>query len=380
MVWIKKNVHLIDKLSILSNDSQYDLACACGQSQVDRRHRSVDNKWIYPVAISHMRERTYLFKTLLSNKCENDCKYCPLRSKQNIKRCSMSPEEIVNIFLSYYRAKRVMGLFLSSGVISSPDTTMALINKTAAILRQKGFKGYVHLKIIPGASNAAIEESLSLASAVSLNVETVGEKRFRKICSSKNYETDIVRPIKFIGEKTARGTSFSNVKKTTQFIIGASDETDREIIKCMWGLYKRVGLNRVYFSAYQRGLGEPDLPGEIASYSNDALLTREHRLYQVDWLIRQYHFQIDEIPFEADGNISLTMDPKEAWAIKHPEFFPINVNKADKEALLRVPGIGTVTVNKIMSYRKNNTSLKSVGDLLSPGKQMEKVSQYIIFS
>lgn len=284
------------------------------------------------------------------------------------------------MFLSYYQAKRVMGLFLSSGVIGNPETTMALINKTAAILRKQNYKGYIHLKIIPGASNAAIEESLSLASTVSLNVETVGEKRFNKICNSKSYESDIVRPIKFIGENTARGSRYSRVTQTTQFIVGASDETDREIIRCTWGLYKRVGLNRVYFSAYQRGLGEPDLPGESSSYSNSALLTREHRLYQVDWLIRQYHFQIDEIPFEADGNISLVMDPKEAWALRHPEFFPVNVNTADKEVLLRVPGLGEVTVNKILNYRKNHCRLRSISDFLVPGKQMEKVKSYIIFS
>ena len=281
--------------------------------------------------------------------------------------------------MSYYRKKRVMGLFLSSGVIGDPDNTMALINKTADILRKQSYKGYIHLKIIPGASNAAIEESLSLANAVSLNVETVGEKRFNKICNSKSYENDIVRPIKFIGENTRRGTKYGRVKHTTQFIVGASDETDSEIIRCVWGLYKRVGLYRVYFSAYQRGLGEPDLPGENISSSNGELLTREHRLYQADWLIRQYNFQIDEIPFEADGNISLKMDPKEAWALKHPEFFPVNVNKADKEALLRVPGMGSVTVNKIVNQRKKNGHLKSLEDFLNPGRQMEKVRPYIIF-
>jgi predicted DNA-binding helix-hairpin-helix protein len=207
MPWIQKRLDTTEKLSILSQDSQYDLACACGgKTDEDHRHRSKDDKWIYPVALPNRKTKTFLFKTLLSNVCVNDCKYCPLRAKQDPKRCSLEPEELVNTFLEYYRANKVMGLFLSSGVIGNPDATMTRINKTASILRRKQFKGYIHLKIIPGASDAAIEEAVSLASNVSINIETPGEKSFKNLCKNKNYLEDIIRPMKLISRMTAKGS------------------------------------------------------------------------------------------------------------------------------------------------------------------------------
>jgi len=380
MNWIQKSSDTTEKLSILSQDSQYDLACACGMTNEDRRHRSKDDKWIYPVSLPNRTTKTFLFKTLLSNVCVNDCKYCPLRARQDPRRCTLEPEELVKTFLDYYQARKVMGLFLSSGVIGNPDATMARINKTAAMLRKKQFKGYIHLKIIPGASDSAIEEAVSLASNVSINIETPGEKSFKKLCTNKNYLEDIIRPMKLIHKLTAKGSRYSRVKQTTQFVVGASDETDREIVKYSWGLYKRLRLNRVYFSAYQRGLGESDLPGELTSRTNADILTREHRLYQVDWLIRKYGFQEDEIPFENDGNLLLSTDPKEAWVKNHPEFFPLDVNKVGKYELLRVPGFGPATVNKILEFRKNSGKIRSIEDLGKPGKRLQKAESYIRFS
>jgi predicted DNA-binding helix-hairpin-helix protein len=151
-------------------------------------------------------------------------------------------------------------------------------------------------------------------------------------------------------------------------------------VKYSWGLYKRLGLSRVYFSAYQRGLGEPDLPGELTSYQNADILAREHRLYQVDWLIRKYGFQEKEIPFEQDGNLSLSSDPKEIWARNHPEFFPLNINKASKYELLRVPGFGPMTVNRILGFRKNSRRIRSVEDLGKSEKRLKKAENYIRFS
>jgi predicted DNA-binding helix-hairpin-helix protein len=273
-----------------------------------------------------------------------------------------------------------MGLFLSSGVIGNPDATMDRINKTALILRRKQFKGYIHLKIIPGASDAAIEEAVSLASNVSVNIETPGEKSFKKLCRNKNYLEDVIHPMKLISRLTEKGTCYSGVKQTTQFVVGASDETDREIVKYSWGLYKRLGLSRVYFSAYQRGLGDSDLPGERISRTNADILIREHRLYQVDWLIRKYKFQEEEIPFEQDGNLSLSTDPKELWARSHPEFFPLDINKASKYELLRIPGFGPMTVSRILAFRKNSGKIHSIGDLGKPGKRLKKAENYIRFS
>ena len=252
---------------------------------------------------------------------------------------------------------------------------MDRILATARLLRQRRrFRGYMHLKIIPGVSDAAIEEALSLASAVSVNIETAGKRHFRKLTGTKDYADDVIRPMKRISCLTAKGSRYSRVKQTTQFVVGASDETDQDIVKYTWGLYKRLGLSRVYFSAYQRGVGRSDLPGEMSPGTNDDMLTREHRLYQVDWLIRKYGFREDEIPFEPDGHLSLKRDPKEMWARQHPQFFPLDINRAGRHELLRVPGFGPATVNAILALRKGGGKIRSMGALGRPGKRLEKAS------
>jgi len=375
---IKKSLETLDKLRILSQDSQYDLACACGTAQDEHRRRSPDGKWIYPVTMPDGRG-TFLFKTLLSNVCVNNCKYCPLRENRDPRRCSLEPEEAAKIFLKYYRTGMVSGLFLSSGLLGTADNTMEKLNQTASILRRNNFRGYIHLKVMPGASNLAIEKAVSLASAVSLNIETAGEEHFRKLNSCKDYMQDIIRPIKLISDLTAQGGRYARVSHTTQFIVGASDETDRDIVKYSWGLYKRLRLDRVYFSAYQRGIGEKDLPGESSASSNNDILMREHRLYQVDWLIRKYGFQEEEIQFDEKGNLDLGMDPKESWAVRHPECFPVDINRAGKEALLRVPGFGYITVEDILENRKKGWTINSILQLGKLGKRLEKAANYITF-
>ncbi len=379
MASFRKGLDVPEKLAILSQDSQYDLACSCGHKDSGYRVRSREDKWIYPVALPG-GGKIFLFKTLLSNVCINDCRYCPFRADEDINRCTLEPEELVKVFLEYFRRGKVIGLFLSSGVIGNPDTTMSFINRIALILRKKeGFKGYIHLKVIPGASDAAIEEAVMLADAVSVNIETPGEQNFGILTSRKNYKRDIIRPMKLISKLTEKGSPYSRVRQTTQFVVGASAETDSEIVKYSWGLYKRLGLSRIYFSAYQRGLGKPDLPGELSQSSNSDLLTREHRLYQVDWLLRRYGFTGDEIPFEKDGNLSLRSDPKEVWAIQHPESFPLDINRADKYELLRVPGFGPVTVDRILKLRKNGSKIPSISYLGNPGKRLAKAARYIKF-
>ena len=368
----------IKKLQILSEDSQYDLACACGTGKNDRRHRGMDGKWLYPVTLPS-GGYSVILKTLLSNCCSSDCKYCPLRNDTTINRCSLDSEETAKIFMEYYRKNIVFGMFLSSGIINTPDFTMEKINAVAEILRRKyRFRGYLHLKIIPGASNAAIEEAMSLASAVSVNIETPGEKYFNKLSERKNYLNDIIRPLKFIGEQIDNHKRFSNIKTSTQFIVGASDEPDNEILKYSFGLYKKLNMNRIYFSAYQAGLGKSDIPGENFRLTNDEHFVREHRLYQSDFLIRQYGFNMEDFYFENDGKLSLDKDPKQIWADYHPDFFPLNINKADKEELLRIPGIGPISVKRIIKLRKINKigSLESIG---VKGKRNEKTKNYVIF-
>jgi len=368
-----------EKLEILSADAQYDLACACSANKDEHRKRSGDGKWIYPVTLPN-GGKSVLFKTLISNVCTNDCKYCPLREQMDVLRCSLRPEETAKIFLDYYNQRKVFGLFLSSGVLSSPDATMDRLNGVARLLRKKhGFRGYIHLKIIPGASDAAIEEAVSLSSAVSLNIETPGEKRLKKVSKKKRYIQDIIEPIKLISRLTGRGSRYQRVKQTTQFIVGAAGEPDAEIVKYMYGLYERLKMHRVYFSAYQKGLGDESIAGEQAGQERPVdILMREHRLYQVDFLLRKYGFKESDIVFEKNENLSLTIDPKEAWALRHPEAFPMNINRASRFALLRVPGLGPVTVKRILEQRKAGR-IRHIEDVGRVGVRLKKAKQYLTF-
>lgn len=367
------------KLEILSEDAQYDLACACGTNGDDGRRRGGDGGWIYPVTLPN-GGRSVLFKTLLSNVCANDCKYCPLRQDRDIRRCTLSPEETARVFLDYYGRREVFGLFLSSGVVGSPDATMERLTATARLLRRRhDFKGYIHLKVIPGAGRAAIEEAVSLASAVSLNIETPGAAHLARLSARKSFVQDIVEPMKYISQLTARGSRFAKVKQTTQFIVGPAGESDAEIVKYMWGLYQRLRMNRVYFSAYQKDLGDASLsapPG--VRQDSDAVFMREHRLYQVDFLMRKYGFCDADVPFDAQGNLSLDTDPKEAWAVLHPERFPLNVNRASRLELLRVPGLGPVTVSRILQLRRTQR-IGSLDDLGRAGARLGKARPYVTF-
>jgi len=366
------------KLEILSTDAQYDLACACATGENEHRTRGTQGKWIYPVTLPN-GGTSVLFKTLISNVCSNDCKYCPLRADQDVRRCTLSEEETVNTFLDYLNRGEVFGLFLTSGVIGTPDATMERLTRVARILRyRRNFRGYIHLKIIPGASASAIEEAVSLSSAVSLNIETPGANHLAKLSSRKRFMEDIVEPIKLISRLTGRGNKYARVKQTTQFVVGAAEETDAEIVKYMWGLYDRLNLKRIYFSAYQKESGEVPPGQDLKLQPAVASFIREHRLYQVDFLMRKYKFCESDFSFEQTGNLPLGIDPKEHWAQLHPEYFPININKASKYELMRVPGLGEITVSHILEQRRNSR-IKSIGDIGKPIPRLQKAGEYLCY-
>jgi predicted DNA-binding helix-hairpin-helix protein len=379
MVGVISKLDTCEKLEVLSTEAQYDLACACSCNKDEHRRRSDEGKWIYPVTLPNGGKST-LFKTLISNVCSSDCKYCPLREDMDVRRCSLGPEETAKVFWDYYNRRKVFGLFLSSGVLASPDATMDRLNATAHILRRKyRFKGYIHLKVIPGASDAAIEQAVSLASAVSLNIETPGEKHLARLSSKKKYLRDIIEPMKLISRLTAAGSKHERTKQTTQFIVGAADESDAEIVKYVWALYDRLNLHRVYFSAYQTGLGDASIAGEQASPGQPAdVFMREHRLYQVDYLFRKYGFTESEIVFGTNGRLPLTVDPKETWALRHPEVFPVDVNRASRLELLRVPGLGPVTVKQIL-HRRRIARIRRIEDMGKVGVRLEKATKYLAF-
>ncbi len=367
----------LKKLEILAEDAQYDLACACGNGKDSTRKRGEDGRWLYPVTVAH-GGKGLLLKTLQSNCCASDCKYCPLRSNANARRCSLSPAETAQLFMEYHRRRpEIFGLFLSSGIVRDADFTMQRLLDTVDILRRYyQFKGYVHVKVIPGASDAAVEEALRLATAVSLNIEAPGEKYFNKLSGTKQFERDIVHPLKLISNLTARGSKYSKVKATTQFIVGAAGEPDKDIINYVDAVYNRLKFERVYFSAYQPGLGDRSIPGEQNfSLKPEARFTREHRLYQCDFLFRTYGFKKEEIIFEQDGCLSLDADPKEIWARANPNFFPVNINKADKFELMRIPAIGAETASKIIKLRSIHR-LYGLEDVGVKGKQLAKAKSY----
>lgn len=371
---------LREKLGILSADAQYDLSCACGGAPGDRRRRGLDDRWLYPVTLQN-GGRSLMFKTLVSNACANDCKYCPLRAGTDATpRCSLTPEEIVRAFMPYWRSGEVIGIFLTSGVCGNPDAAMSRMIATAEILRyREKYRGLLHLKVIPGASDAAIERAVSLASAVSLNIETAGEEHFAKLTARKDYMQSIVAPLKKIAALTAKGTRHERVKTSTQFVVGASDETDREVVRYMGGLYGRLGMHCIFFSAYQRGLGDPTLPGENSVASNGELLAREHRLYQTDFLMRKYGFGAEEIGFDSAGNLPLDVDPKEHWARRHPERFPVDANRADRAELLRVPGIGPVAAKRILAARKGGGRISGLDAVGMKGALARKAAAWLRF-
>ena len=365
------------KLRLLADDSRYDLSCACSKADGDRRRRSPDGLWLYPASLPGGGE-SIMLKTLLSNSCVNDCRYCPLRNDRPVRRCTLEAKEIADVFMDYVRQRKVVGLFLSSAVLRDPDYTMDRMIAVARVLRGSyGYRGYLHLKVIPGASDAAIEEMLSLASAVSLNAESPSKSSFAALSGKKDYDRDIVRPMKLISKLTARGNRYAGVRQATQFIVGASDETDADRVAATFGLYRRLRLSRVYFSAYQRGLGDPTLPGEQNAAPPHDLLTREHRLYQADFLIRKYKWDMEDIIFDSDGSLPLDTDPKQRWADRHSEFFPVRVKSADRDSLLRVPGLGPITVKRILHARRSG-GLRSLRNVGLRGKRLEKALKYVV--
>ncbi|MCD8141412.1 MAG: biotin synthase [Planctomycetaceae bacterium] len=369
-----------EKLEVLADAGKYDLACACGtKGNTDHRTRAEDgHAWLYPVSLPRGGTGVML-KTLLSSACVGDCAYCPMRSSQDtVRRCTLGVDELAKLFLEYDRRKRLLGLFVSSGIIRDPDHTMMRLNAVAAILRRKyRYRGYIHLKVIPGASDAAIAEAVSLASAVSINIETPTAEHCQTLSGRKRWEEDIMRPIRRIDEYIRNDEGRRRVRQTTQFIVGAAGESDRDIVEQTVSLYGKRSMERVYFSAYQRGAGAAGIPGEVSP--DPHILTREHRLYQTDFLIRQYGFSGDDLLYGPDGRLSLTDDPKKCWADAHPECFPLSVRKAERWQLLRIPGLGPITVGRILKARRE-THLRGVEDLKLVGKRAELAKRYLDFS
>jgi predicted DNA-binding helix-hairpin-helix protein len=373
------------KLNILADSSRFDLSCACKYADEPGRQRGEEGRWIYPAALPDGR-KVMLLKTLQSNACVNDCSYCPFNSRRDLQRCTLSPEQLAGTFLALRAAGRVEGLFLSSGVAGSADATMTRMLATVELLRYRHkFKGFIHLKIIPGASDAAIEQAVRLATRVSVNIEAPSAERLSRLSTRKRFHEDIIVAMRKINEYR-RKWDRRGCHQTTQFVVGAAEETDREIVLATDRLYRGFEMERVYYSAYQdrtaparasqgRLLEDDERPAPNRTAAAPVVL-REHRLYQVDFLFRRYGFQRDEISFDAGGNLPLQRDPKTIWAEQHPEFFPLDVNTADKWQLLRVPGIGPISAKRIIEARRQQR-IGSLAELKSLGARIHAAGSFL---
>ncbi len=348
--------------------ARFDLSCACGDSD---RTRGPLGQWIYPAAMPDGGTRPIL-KAAQTSACERNCSYCALRSGRDRPVHSLSPGEMAGSFVEAHRAGLVQGLFLTSAIWGGPIRTMDRLLATSEILRRRHrFGGYLHLKIIPGCEKAQVERAMALATRVSVNLEVPGRDHLGRVCPRKDFDTELMQPMRWIAGllEARRGNARSH---TTQFVVGASDETDREIVDRAADLYTTLGLARAYYSKFQ------PVPGTPLEDRLPTPFVREHRLYQADFLLRKYGYASEEIPFEPDGNLSTTRDPKQAWADIHPGTFPLEVNRADREALLRVPGLGPVGVDRILERRLAST-LRDARDLGIAPHLASRAEPYLLF-
>ncbi len=363
----------IQKVETLGHSAQYDLCGgACGSEA--GRVRDDLGRWIYPAVLPDGK-RVSLLKVLLSNACRNDCYYCANRASRDFRRVGFTPEELAWAFDQMQRKGLVQGLFLSSGVGGDASRTMDCMIATVELVRRKyAFSGYVHLKLLPGASYAHVERAVQLATRVSLNLEAPNPERLARIAPSKDFAENLLQPMywaKEIIENSDR--RLAPAGQTTQFVVGAADESDREILSITARLYQEIGLARAYFSAFQPIVDTP-LEGHLPTP-----LLREHRLYQSDFLLRKYNFAFGDLIFDEEGNLPSEADPKFMWALHHPERFPVEVNRASKEELLRVPGIGPRSATRIVRLRRRGT-FRTLADLKKIGVVAKRAAPFILLA
>ena len=350
---------LLKKLEILADAAKYDASCASsGTEKRSSQGKAGGIGSTEGAGICHAYAPDgrciSLLKILLTNSCLYDCLYCINRRSSNVQRARFTVEEVVTLTLGLYRRNCIEGLFLSSGIIATPDYTMEQVVRVARVLREEhGFRGYIHLKTIPDADPDLLAEAGRYADRLSINVELPSEGSLAALAPEKNLtgiRKSMGRMRLRIDEAKAekRAPKFAPAGQSTQVIVGADASTDRDILAMSSNLYGAYGLRRVYYSAFSP---IPDASSRLPP--SRAPLLREHRLYQADWLVRFYGFTTPELETDAAGNFDLTMDPKLAWALAHREAFPVDINRAGKEQLLRIPGIGVKSVNAILRARRH---------------------------
>ena len=372
---LKPNIET--KLDTLANAAKYDVCLSSCQSNGAGRGRVPDpldpaHRWIFP---AHMPGggRISILKVLQTNHCKNRCSYCAFGiDHDNVRRMGFTSQELADTFMQLVYRRLVHGLFLSSGVCNNPASTMERMVRTADILRTKyKFKGYIHLKILPGAPFNLVEKATELATRISVNIEAPSKAHLSRIAPDKQFASDLMTRMKWAGDliKNKKG-AFS---QTTQFVVGASDESDLVILRATDWIYREMFVYRAYYSAWQQVR-----EGQKAGLERSSLL-REHRLYQSDFLMRGYGFRFPDLVFDQNGEIPRDVDPKTAYAMLHPELFPVDINKADEYLLLRVPGIGPVSARRIVESRSKDP-FRSIEELKGVGASAKKAAPYVEFS
>lgn len=371
------------KLSILSDAAKYDVSCSSSGSKrkntangIGQAHNSgICHSW------SEDGRCISLLKILLTNKCIYSCEYCINRKENNVERAEFTPEEVADLTINFYKRNYIEGLFLSSGVVKSPDYTMIKLIRVAEILRnEKKFNGYIHMKAIPGASEELIERLGKLIDRMSINIELPTKSSLKMLAPQKTYES-IEKPMSFINEsitqykidrKTIRKTPlFLPAGQSTQMIVGAAGESDLTIINKASSLYEDYKLKRVFYSGFV-----PVIKSKYTEKIKKVPMLREHRLYQADWLMRFYKFKSNEILNEKNPFFDLTLDPKAFWAVQNVANFPIEINRASYEELLRVPGFGPTYAMRIINARK--FANLSFDDLTSLKISLKKAKNFIL--
>ena len=355
------NTGLMKKLGILADAAKYDVACT--SSGVDRKGdgQSVGNCIKAGICHSFAGDGRCisLLKILMTNECIYDCKYCINRRSNDVPRAIFTPEEICTLTMEFYRRNYIEGLFLSSGIVQSPDITMELLYRTLFLLRNVyHFNGYIHVKAIPGADSELIRRTGFLADRMSVNLELPTAEGLRTLAPNKHRKT-ILTPMRQIQNEIQankeelvlyrKAPKFASGGQSTQMIIGATPENDFQILNVAEGLYKRFDLKRVFYSAFVKVNEDKALP----ALPGGPPLLREHRLYQADWLLRFYGFEAKELLDEKRPYFNVMLDPKEDWAVRHLEEFPVEVNRAPYEKLLRVPGLGVNSARRIVAARRS---------------------------
>lgn len=349
---------ILEKLSILADAAKYDASCSSSGSKRANTGKGLGNSDGMGICHSYTEDGrcVSLLKILFTNHCIYDCAYCVSRRSNDVKRAAFTVEDVVDLTINFYRRNYIEGLFLSSGIFKNADYTMERLVRVAKTLRtQHNFNGYIHLKAIPGASPELLHEAGLYADRLSVNIEIPSEASLQKVAPEKNY-SDIITPMNYLSdEKTRHLDEKKHFKKTpiflpagqsTQLIVGASPESDQQILSLASNLYQQQKLKRVYYSGYVPIATDSRVPDLKAPP-----LLRENRIYQADWLLRFYRFSVDEIVSAENPNLDLEIDPKLGYALRHPEKFPVDINTADYDMILRVPGIGVKSAQKIVSSR-----------------------------